>query len=123
MLCDGLPPQLYAHTADRIDFVALRDKRAAVIGGAASAFDAAATALDLVLGPERELGRGLDMALFLLHLRSLWKRRIARSYGEESSTRAIGRPWRESQPSVPDRARSSGPSRSLACAGGATWAW
>jgi cation diffusion facilitator CzcD-associated flavoprotein CzcO len=46
VLSDGLPRQLYAHTADRIDFAALRGKRVAVIGGAASAFDAAAVALE-----------------------------------------------------------------------------
>jgi cation diffusion facilitator CzcD-associated flavoprotein CzcO len=46
MLTDGLPASLYAHTADAIDFAALRGKRVAVIGGAASAFDAAAVALE-----------------------------------------------------------------------------
>jgi FAD-dependent urate hydroxylase len=42
----GLPRRRYAHTADRIDFDALRGKRVAVIGGAASAFDAAGVALE-----------------------------------------------------------------------------
>jgi cation diffusion facilitator CzcD-associated flavoprotein CzcO len=46
VLSEGLPPRLYAHTADAIDFAALRGKRLAVIGGAASAFDAAAVALE-----------------------------------------------------------------------------
>ena len=46
VLTDGLPTSLYAHTADAIDFAALRGKRVAVIGGAASAFDAAAVALE-----------------------------------------------------------------------------
>jgi len=46
-LKNGLPPHLYAHTADAIDFAALRGKRVAVIGGAASAFDAAAVALEM----------------------------------------------------------------------------
>ena len=41
-----LPRALYAHTGDDIDFAALRAKDVAVIGGAASAFDAAATALE-----------------------------------------------------------------------------
>ena len=41
VLSEGLPRALYAHTADAIDFAALRGKRVAVIGGAASAFDAA----------------------------------------------------------------------------------
>src|SRR5439155_77062 len=46
VLSEGLPPRLYAHTADAIDFAALRGKAVAVVGGAASAFDAAAVALE-----------------------------------------------------------------------------
>jgi cation diffusion facilitator CzcD-associated flavoprotein CzcO len=46
VLRDGLPSQLYAHTADAIDFAGLRGKRVAIVGGAASAFDAAAVALE-----------------------------------------------------------------------------
>jgi FAD-dependent urate hydroxylase len=42
----GLPPTHLAHTSDAIDFAALAGKSVAVIGGAASAFDAAATALE-----------------------------------------------------------------------------
>ncbi len=42
----ALPKKLWAHTADEIDFSALRGKSVAVIGAAASAFDAAATALE-----------------------------------------------------------------------------
>jgi FAD-dependent urate hydroxylase len=41
-----LPPDLFAHTADEIDFTALRGKTVAVIGGAAAAFDAAGVALE-----------------------------------------------------------------------------
>ncbi|MDV6286818.1 NAD(P)/FAD-dependent oxidoreductase [Rhodococcus jostii] len=41
-----LPRQLYAHTADAIDFSALRGRNVAVLGAASSAFDAAATALE-----------------------------------------------------------------------------
>jgi len=41
-----LPRSLYAHTGDDIDFTALKGKDVAVIGGAASAFDAAAVALE-----------------------------------------------------------------------------
>ncbi|WP_168793906.1 NAD(P)-binding domain-containing protein [Paraburkholderia aromaticivorans] len=41
-----LPASLVAHTSQAIDFVALRGKSVAVLGGAASAFDAAATALE-----------------------------------------------------------------------------
>ncbi|MGH3637431.1 MAG: FAD-dependent oxidoreductase [Mycobacterium sp.] len=42
----GLPRSLWAHTADAIDFGLLRGKSVAVLGAAASAFDAAATALE-----------------------------------------------------------------------------
>lgn len=42
----GLDEQLWAHTSADIDFAALRDKSVAVLGAAASAFDAAATALE-----------------------------------------------------------------------------
>ncbi len=45
-LSAGLPARLYAHTADPIDFAGLRGKRVAVVGGAASAFDAAGVALE-----------------------------------------------------------------------------
>ncbi len=45
-ISDALPRRLYAHTADPIDFAALRGKRVAVVGGAASAFDAAGAALE-----------------------------------------------------------------------------
>src|SRR4051812_8342557 len=46
VLSDRLPRSLYAHTGDPIDFAALRGKRVAVIGAAASAFDAAGVALE-----------------------------------------------------------------------------
>jgi len=46
VLKEGLPRHRYAHTADAIDFGSLRGKRVAVIGGAASAFDAAGVALE-----------------------------------------------------------------------------
>ncbi|MFL9882261.1 NAD(P)-binding domain-containing protein [Paraburkholderia agricolaris] len=45
-----LPSTLLAHTSEAIDFAALRGKSVAVIGGAASAFDAAATALEAGAG-------------------------------------------------------------------------
>jgi cation diffusion facilitator CzcD-associated flavoprotein CzcO len=41
-----IPNNLYAHTTDPIDFDALRGKRIAIIGAGASAFDAAAVALE-----------------------------------------------------------------------------
>lgn len=43
---DALPERYYAHTRDAIDFEALRDKRVAVLGAGASAFDNAAVALE-----------------------------------------------------------------------------
>jgi FAD-dependent urate hydroxylase len=46
VLTRNLPPHLYAHTSDPINFEALRGKSIAVIGSAASAFDAAAVALE-----------------------------------------------------------------------------
>ncbi|KJC59944.1 monooxygenase [Bradyrhizobium sp. LTSPM299] len=42
----SLPKRFYAHTSEKIDFKALRGVSVAVIGGAASAFDAAAVALE-----------------------------------------------------------------------------
>lgn len=41
-----LPKELYAHTLEAIDFEKLRDRSVAVLGSAASAFDAAAVALE-----------------------------------------------------------------------------
>lgn len=46
VLIDHLEPRYYAHTSHDIDFAALRDKSVAVIGSAASAFDAAGVALE-----------------------------------------------------------------------------
>jgi cation diffusion facilitator CzcD-associated flavoprotein CzcO len=46
VLSHHLPKELYAHTSERIDFEALRGKSVAVLGSAASAFDAAAVALE-----------------------------------------------------------------------------
>ena len=46
MIRDGLPPRLYAHTRQEIDFAALAGRRVAVLGAGASAFDNAATALE-----------------------------------------------------------------------------
>jgi len=43
---DGLPRDVWAHTADRLDFSRLRGQRVAVMGGGASAYDNAATALE-----------------------------------------------------------------------------
>lgn len=46
VLSRHLPKELYAHTQEAIDFGKLRDKSVAVLGSAASAFDAAAVALE-----------------------------------------------------------------------------
>jgi cation diffusion facilitator CzcD-associated flavoprotein CzcO len=46
VIADRLPKTRYAHTAEAIDFAALAGKQVAVIGGGASAFDNAATALE-----------------------------------------------------------------------------
>ncbi|MBN9018975.1 MAG: NAD(P)/FAD-dependent oxidoreductase [Rhizobiales bacterium] len=46
IITQALPRERYAHTADAIDFEALRGKRVAVIGAGASAFDNAACALE-----------------------------------------------------------------------------
>ena len=45
VVSDNVPADRYAHTSQAIDFVALRGKRIGVLGGGASAFDNAATAL------------------------------------------------------------------------------
>jgi hypothetical protein len=46
VLSHHLPKELYARTSEPIDFEALRGKSVAVLGSAASAFDAAAVALE-----------------------------------------------------------------------------
>jgi cation diffusion facilitator CzcD-associated flavoprotein CzcO len=57
----GLPRSLWAHSADDIDFGALRDKRVAVIGVGASAVDNAAEALEHGAAEVRHLIRRQDM--------------------------------------------------------------
>ena len=46
VVTQNVPKSGYAHTSERIDFEALRGKSVAVLGSAASAFDAAAVALE-----------------------------------------------------------------------------
>ena len=46
MVRQNLPKDFYAHSSDDIDFSRLRDKRVAVLGAGASAFDNAAVALE-----------------------------------------------------------------------------
>jgi cation diffusion facilitator CzcD-associated flavoprotein CzcO len=62
VLSEALPINLYAHTADAIDFAALRGKSVAVIGGAASAFDAAAVALESGAAPVHLFARRTTLA-------------------------------------------------------------
>ncbi|MBS1101618.1 NAD(P)/FAD-dependent oxidoreductase [Gluconobacter sp. Dm-62] len=47
---EALPARVRAHTAEGIDFAALRGKRVAILGAGASAFDNAATALEAGAG-------------------------------------------------------------------------
>jgi cation diffusion facilitator CzcD-associated flavoprotein CzcO len=47
MIEEALPPSLYAHTSEPIDYAALAGKRVAILGGGASAFDNANHALSL----------------------------------------------------------------------------
>jgi cation diffusion facilitator CzcD-associated flavoprotein CzcO len=58
----GLPASMCAHTADRIDFSALRGKTVAVVGGAASAFDAAGVALEAGAGAVHLYARRASVA-------------------------------------------------------------
>ena len=50
MVSDALPRKSYAHTSDPIDYAAFAGKRVAILGGGASAFDNANTALSLGVG-------------------------------------------------------------------------
>jgi len=50
IVSDHVPADRYAHTSQAIDFAALAGKRVAVLGGGASAFDNAATALEAGAG-------------------------------------------------------------------------
>lgn len=49
-IADGIERKFWAHTADEIDFAALKNKRVGVIGAGASAMDNAATALEAGAG-------------------------------------------------------------------------
>lgn len=57
----GLPERLWAHSADEIDFAALKDKRVAVIGVGASAVDNSAEALEHGAAEVRHLVRRKEM--------------------------------------------------------------
>ena len=82
MVSDGLPDDLYAHSADPIDFAALRGKTIGVIGGGASAFDNAATALEHGVGsvdllmrrpnlPKVQITRAMHSVGYLQHFGDL----------------------------------------------------
>jgi hypothetical protein len=58
---DGLPRRYWAHSADEIDFAALKDKRVAVVGVGASAVDNAAEALEHGAAEVRHLVRRKEM--------------------------------------------------------------
>lgn len=58
---DGLPRELWAHTADDIDFDALKGKRVAVVGVGASAVDNSAEALEHGAAEVRHLIRRKEM--------------------------------------------------------------
>ena len=58
---EGLPRRLWAHTADDIDFAALRGRRVAVVGVGASAVDNAAEALEAGAADLRHLIRRREM--------------------------------------------------------------
>jgi cation diffusion facilitator CzcD-associated flavoprotein CzcO len=62
VIADGLARRLYAHTADAIDFGALKDRTVAVVGSAASAFDAAAVALESGAAAVHLFARRSDLA-------------------------------------------------------------
>lgn len=62
VIAETLPRRLYAHTGDDIDFAALRGKAVGVVGGAASAFDAAAVALEHGAGSVRLFARRAKLA-------------------------------------------------------------
>jgi cation diffusion facilitator CzcD-associated flavoprotein CzcO len=57
VVSEGLPPARYAHTDAAIDFEWLRGKHVAVLGAAASAFDAAGVALESGCGSVRLFAR------------------------------------------------------------------
>jgi FAD-dependent urate hydroxylase len=62
IVSEGLPATLYAHTETAIDFAALRGRHVAVIGAAASAFDAAGVALEAGAASARLFARRPQIA-------------------------------------------------------------
>jgi cation diffusion facilitator CzcD-associated flavoprotein CzcO len=90
MIPAALPPSLYAHTSDEIDFDQLAGKRIIVLGGGASAFDNAAVALERGAAgvdlfyrrkhlPRVNPYRWIENAAFLAHFADLpdeWKWRF-----------------------------------------------
>lgn len=62
VIADALPKRLWAHAGEAIDFAALRGREVAVVGGAASAFDAAAVALEAGAASVRLFARRGEIA-------------------------------------------------------------
>ncbi|MFD0587236.1 NAD(P)-binding domain-containing protein [Paenibacillus sp. GCM10027627] len=61
IISETLPRHLYAHTSENIDFGALKDKKVAVLGGGASAFDNANFALTEGAGSAQVFVRRTEM--------------------------------------------------------------
>ncbi|MGA5662639.1 NAD(P)-binding domain-containing protein [Bacillus bombysepticus] len=61
MISETLPRHLYAHTSEDIDFEALKDKKVAILGGGASAFDNANFALSEGVGAAHVFVRRTEM--------------------------------------------------------------
>jgi thioredoxin reductase len=114
VLHGALPRRLYAHTADRIEFAALSGRRVAVIGGAASAFDAAGVALETGAASVHLFARRASLAAIPIS-RVRGYPGVYDNYGE-LPTRCAG--TRRSASAAPARPRR--PTRSSECCAFAT---
>jgi cation diffusion facilitator CzcD-associated flavoprotein CzcO len=134
---ERLPRHLRAHTADAVDFAALRGKRVGVLGAAASAFDNASTALEAgaasvdLFSRRAELQRvqpfkQMSYAGFFRHMTDLddaWRWRVMRhlltlreAFPKETWERAtrhttfrlhLGAPWTAARAEGGDRRAST----------------
>lgn len=84
---EGLPRHLWAHSADEIDFAALKGKRVAVIGVGASAVDNSAEALEHGAAEARHFVRRKEMP-------TINKMMGIGSFGFTAGFAAIGDEWR-----------------------------
>ncbi len=109
-LTEGLPRHLYAHTADPIDFAGLRGKRVAVVGGAASAFDAAGVALETGAASRRFVRAAAGIGVIAGRPGARLSRRL-RQFSRYCPTRCAG--TRRSAFAAPARPRP--PMRSSGC--------